>query len=137
MSENNLPDKCDFCGLKQTYPFEIGDSFQKLRLLFEKGIIPKKFPRKVYAHVGGDGIDTEEFCLISHPSWSTKGKKCGSWQLDIDLPKGDSLSINLASEMRDMTKKLNLFTKVIIVFTFLQICILVKPDVLRYISLIQ
>ena len=129
MSEKDLPDKCDFCGLKQTYSHDTKDSFSKLRLLFDEGIIKQKFLRKVYAHVGGDGIDTEEFCLISHPSWSNKEKKCGSWQLDVGLPKGDSISINLASEMRDMTKRMNFFTSIIFIFTILQICILLQPGI--------
>jgi len=136
MSENNLPDKCDFCGLKQTYSHDTKDSFQKLRLLFKKGIIKQKFPRKVYAHVGGDGIDTEEFCLISHPSWSNKEKNCGSWQLDVGLPKGDSISINLASEMENVTKKIYLFTVIIFLFTLLQVAIMLKPVLLKYISLL-
>ena len=136
MSENNLPDKCDFCGLKQTYSHDTKDSFQKLRLLFKKEIIKQKFPRKVYVYVGGDGIDTEEFCLISHPSWSNKEKNCGSWQLDVGLPKGDSISINLASEMENVTKKIYLFTVIIFLFTLLQVAIMLKPVLLKYISLL-
>ena len=127
MSENNLPNKCDFCGLKQTYTHDTKDSFSKLRLLFEKGIIKQKYQRILYAHVGGDGIDTEEFCLISNPSWSSREKKCESWQLDVGLSKGEFLSINFASEMRDMTKRITFFTLIIFIFTILQICILLPP----------
>ena len=133
MSENNLPDKCDFCGLKQTYPIDTGDLFQSLRLLFDEGIVKNKFPRKIYM---GDGNDRDDFCLISHPSWSTKEQPCESWQLDVGLPKGDILSINLASESTNaakkterLTKKINNLTLAIVMFKILQMYILLKPDV--------
>ena len=131
MTEKELPDKCEFCGLRQTFPFNTGDLFPSLHLLVEKNIIKDKFPRKLYASADGDENDREDFCLISHLSWLKKENKCKSWQLDVGLSKGDSLSINLTSEMRNMTKRMELYTIVIfvctiitLIFTTIQIYIL-------------
>lgn len=119
MSENNLPDKCDYCGLKQTFSPNTDNLFQNLRLLFKKGIIKNEFSRKIYM---SDGVD---FCLISHPSWLNKEQSCESWQLDVRLPKGDSLSINFAAKLRDMTKTIECLTYVIMFLALLQIIITV------------
>lgn len=143
MSENNLPDKCDLCGLKETYPPDTKNVFRSLRLLFDEGIIPTSFSRKMYVSVGDDENDRDDFCLISHPSWFSKEQPCESWQLDMGLSKGDVLSINLASESTKaaketerLTKTIKLFTMVIVVFTILQILLSLKPDIQRWLSML-
>ena len=137
MTEKELSNKCDICGLKQTCPDDTDNLFQTIHLLSEKGIIPKKIPRKLCICVEGDKETCKnEFCLISHPSWSSKEQPCDAWQLNVDLPKGDFLAINLASEATKsaketerLTNKLYIFTLVIVIFTAIQICVLLKPEI--------
>jgi len=145
MNQDNLPDKCNFCGLKQTWEFDTEVKTHALRTLFEKGIIKHRFTRKLYVILGdNDKDDKTEFCLIHNPSWLNKTEKCDSWQLDVGLPKGDCLAINLAEEatiaaketerltsqlnsltvdIRDMTKKIKFFTIAMLIIAIVQVCI--------------
>jgi len=129
MTQDNIPDKCNLCALKQTWPLNTDAKFQEINMLFEKGIIKRRFIRKM--HIGGDKDDIAEFCLISHPDFNNKLAKCDAWQLDVGLPKGDSLAIHLAeeattaaketerltSQLNSLTVKIRNMTKVITVLT--------------------
>ena len=136
MTEKELPDKCDLCGLKQTFPSDTKNLFPSLRLLFDKGIIKHKFPRNLHVCVGCDEEDREDFCLISHPSWSSNEKKCESWQLEIGLQKSDYLAINSASEATKsaketvrLTNNIYYLTVAIVVYTLIQVGMLLTPYV--------
>jgi len=128
MTQDNFPDKCNLCGLKQTWPLNTDAKFQEINALFKKGIIKKRFIRKMHAVLstdGGDKDDIAEFCLISHPDFNKKLTKCDAWQLDVGLPKGDCLALYLAEEMRYLTKKIHILTGVVVILTLLQIYLLI------------
>ena len=96
MEPDKIPNKCDYCGLKQVYPPDTDTLFQDLKILYDKGIINQTFPRKLY---DGDGSDRDEFCLVANPSWLDINKPCNNWILfHPDLKKPDYLSLAVQKE---------------------------------------
>ena len=131
MSNNELPNKCDFCGLKQTFSPEPVNFFGDLHKLYDKKIIKQKFNRAIHVDIGVNNNDRTEFCLIGHPAWgvNNKEKKCKNWQLDIGLPKSDTLSINLSLEMKNMAKKANRIAILAVCLGILSIGLTVLPQI--------
>ena len=118
MQTDKLPNKCDYCGLKQVYPPDTGSLFQNLRILYDKDIINQRFPRKLY---DGDGNDRDEFCLVANASFLDINAPCDNWILfHLDSKKADYLSlssskeaINSAKATEKMTGKIKIMTRAI------------------------
>lgn len=122
MDKEKLPNKCDYCGLKQGYPPDKGTLFQDLKSLYDKEIIKQSFPRKI--HAGGND-DRDEFCLVSSPAWKNTNSPCEEWQLlHPELSKSDYLSLNSAKKSIKsaqstelMTNEIKKMTKLIVLLT--------------------
>lgn len=108
MKTEKIPNKCDYCGLKQIYPPDTGTLFQDLKILHDKGIIKQSFPRKIY---DGDGHDRDEFCLISNPSWKDINSPCEEWLLaHPEMSKSDYLSLSVSRESMKSSKSTEIMT---------------------------
>lgn len=108
MDKDKLPNKCDYCGLKQVYPPDTGTLFQDLKTLYDKKIIKQSFPRK--SHAGGND-DRDEFCLVSSPAWKNANTSCEEWQLlHPELSKCDYLSLNSAKKSIKSSQSTELMT---------------------------
>lgn len=123
MQPIRVPNKCDYCGLKQVYPPDAGALFTDLHNLFKQGIIKQSFPRKLFE---GDGHNRDEFCLIANQAWLNINAPCDDWALSpLNLSKSDYLSLNASKkaiksaestehvtvELADMTNKITRMTR--------------------------
>lgn len=108
MNTKKLPNKCDYCGLKQIYPPDTGTLFTDLGALHKKGIIKQSFPRKMYE---GDGNNRDEFCIISNPAWKDINTPCEEWLLaHPELSKSDYLSLSVSRESIKSSKSTEIMT---------------------------
>ena len=128
MQTPELPNKCNFCGLKQIYPPDFGTFFKDLGTLCAKGIIKQSFPRKMSA---GGKDERDEFCLVANPAWTDIDSPCDSWLLlHPYLSKSDYLSLNAANEAvksakstEEMTRRIMIMTKKVLWATIFSLVI--------------
>jgi hypothetical protein len=85
-----LPNKCDFCGLRAFYKFSSADethgndqAFAKLRLLHDRRIVGRKFPRNLEASNTPGDFGTTSFCAVASRAWNKNESSCPHWTLLI------------------------------------------------------
>ena len=101
--EPQIPDKCDFCGLRVYYEHTlierltattIDNDFGKLHELKRLGIIENVPPRKMLAVIGSNTPEYTSFCAVNSSAWSNRQQSCQYWTLKIkDATVADHLAI--------------------------------------------
>lgn len=121
--------KCDLCALKVIFDqsaFEkarnIEDYFETLRELQKSKIINKGYNRRIFTSVGTSGEgDKSEMCAINSRFFlpENNDKKCPEFILNMNLSTAEALSLNLSDKTVKLTAKINIFTVIILILTFI------------------
>ena len=113
------PNKCDLCGLKlrmEDDPAKGSKITEKewgeLRVLQDKKLVPKGWPRNIYT--GNVGPGYWDFCAINSPAWNKTDRSCKHFHLKNEEMKiSEYLSIYTANKTAKTTKAL-MWTAIII-----------------------
>lgn len=117
-----LPNKCEICGLRVSYPSSMNDIDQKIQLANQLACygLAVRAPRNINVSLGGDGRnDQTHFCALSRiKCWNKPHKKCPDWQLGISsqLTLSDHLAIHHTKNNTKIAVRLGLVAAALTLF---------------------
>ncbi len=128
-SDQQLPDKCKFCGLCVTYQdsfaallteTSIDNDFPQLHRLKKEGIIDKVPLRYSKVVLGNELKNTTSFCAISASAWQNPRQACEHWTLKI---QGASIADYLAIHHSNRNNTLAIWISVLALFLTIVVAI--------------